>query len=244
MAKKIVTKEIIICNRCAFGTETEAVEERVFALDDRHYLLDLCAKHAAMFDRDFGAWTRLAEEIDKPTDNGRQHSNYFTAARKDETERLRQLAERAEQKAREKLAEAQRQDFERRRSAQLQNEAEEQRRQAREEYLELQARQSIPGAQEWQVTRHARARMVTRHVNIHEVLSCAAQPDRTVPQPWRGDHIQVFTKGRVRLAVDVAKKLVITVIDRNAPPETEESYRLQTQQAAKDHESTPERTAL
>lgn len=43
------------CGRCF--TPTLATTKRKFSVDDSHYLINLCDKHAAMFDKDFLTWS-------------------------------------------------------------------------------------------------------------------------------------------------------------------------------------------
>lgn len=92
-----VEKTVHVCDRCAFGQEKPATTERTFALEDRYYKLDLCEQHATMFDRDLGGWTRLAAEVEGP--GARQRSVFFTAERRAETVRLRELMERQQREA-------------------------------------------------------------------------------------------------------------------------------------------------
>lgn len=206
MATRIITK--ILCDRCSFGREKEASTERVFCLDELWYELNLCEDHAKMFDRDWTGWTRLATDIDPPSGRER-HSEWFSAERKRETERIRELRDKANTQA----ASA---EFALRRAAEIELET------AQRE--ELNARQSIPGALEWRLVNHARERMLERGFTIHEVLTTAASPGTVVRQPWRGPDIAVHQRGDCRVVVNDRTKAIITVINRGVALETEQAH--------------------
>lgn len=50
------------CARCA-GTKKPATVIQRFGLDDEQYELALCAEHGLAFQRDIGAWMRIADEL-------------------------------------------------------------------------------------------------------------------------------------------------------------------------------------
>lgn len=191
-------KTITECDRCSFGTVKEATTERKFYLDELWWKLDLCEEHAKLFDREWGGWTRLAQEIDGPQPD-RVHSNYFTAERKRETERLRELRDKAQREAASR-------EFAARRAAEI----EEETRIAAEAH----ARNSIPGAAKWSLTTHARARMVQREFTIEDVLRTAAEPHFTEARPERGKDIWLRQRGQCRVIVDATSHTIITVVDR------------------------------
>lgn len=57
--KRIKVKD---CDRCG-GTRKPATITRKFAVDKDQYEIDLCDDHARAFDRDMGAWARIARDI-------------------------------------------------------------------------------------------------------------------------------------------------------------------------------------
>lgn len=206
MVVQVVTKEIITCDRCAFGKQALATETRTFALEDRYYELKLCDTHAAMFDRDLNAWVMLAEEIDNPyaSQSSSTSSTFFDSGHLEEARRLRELKELAIVKERERAAAAERE------------------RAAQAKLSEHHARKVIPGAAKWTITLHAYQRMVQRGVSIFEVLQTAAQPEQTYYQPHRGEYIAIHQRGHCRIAVNEDKHAVITVIDRDTNLEQEQ----------------------
>lgn len=199
-----VKRVIEVCNRCIPSKAKEVTVKRTFALDGSWYELPLCDEHAATFDRDLGRWTMIADEIDAP--NGRTKSEYFTAERRREALRIAELRTKAANKiASENFAE--------RRRAELDAEA--------EDRAEHEARQTIPGALNWNLTDHARERMAERGFSIFDTLQAAAQPKQTFRQPWRGPFVAVNQHGDCRVIVNEAEKLIITVMDRSfATPTT------------------------
>lgn len=54
-----------VCDRCLGEKRAENHERFTFMGTD--YELDLCDKHADMLQRDMGAWTRVAREVERPT---------------------------------------------------------------------------------------------------------------------------------------------------------------------------------
>lgn len=192
--------EVAICDRCAFGTEKKADDERVYALEDRYYRLDLCPKHRDQFDREMSVWTRLSAEIDSPYANVEsrpRRSTFFNPEDQlQDARRLRELRERKEQReieaARLKAAE----------------------REAQRKLSEEHARRAIPGAMKWTLSLHAYQRLVQRGVSIYEVLETAANPEQTYYQPWRGDLIAIYQRENCRLVINEGDHTVVTVIDR------------------------------
>lgn len=51
------------CARCAGLEKKAAATKRQFAVEKEQYEIELCEDHARTFDRDMGAWTRVADEI-------------------------------------------------------------------------------------------------------------------------------------------------------------------------------------
>lgn len=199
-----VEKIVILCDRCAFGGEKPATEERRYAIEDRYYLLELCQEHAEMFDRDMSRWTRVSQDIDNPYAGTRGRSEFFTREATEQTRRARELAEKARKEAASR-------DFAARRAAEI----------AMEEEQHL--RKSLPGALAWALTTHARERMVERGFTLEDLYRTATQPEHTYPQEWRGPDVAIYQRGDCRLAVNTRQQVVITVIDRNDVLETAES---------------------
>jgi hypothetical protein len=195
----MVRKTIEVCDRDAPGREKPYTQERIFALEGRHYLLRLCDAHAEMFDRDLAVWTRLAEEIENPDTNGRVKSEYFNNQRKEEARRITELREAANRKAQIEQA-----ALARRKAIDVETEMQD----------ELEARLSIPGATNWRVTDHARQRMRQREFTITDVLKTATAPQQTYAQPWHGRGEKIYQRGECRIVVDERHNSIITVIDR------------------------------
>jgi hypothetical protein len=191
-----------VCDRCDFSRAAEATTHRNFTIDETHYRLELCDKHAAMFDRDLGTWTLLAAEVE-PT---RARSQFFGEEERRRTARIRELKERAN-------SEAASQAFAERRAKEIDSET--------LQRAEFNARQLIPGALKWRLTDHARERMVERGFAIEEVLRAAATPGVVIRQPWRGPAIAVHSLGDCRVAVNESTYAIITVIDRTSPLESD-----------------------
>lgn len=200
-----VTKVIDVCDRCVPGREKVATVTKELSPDGSFYELKLCETHGDMYDRDMSGWTRLAKEIDPPR-AGRSHSEFFTAERRAETQRIKELREKANDAQASKA-------FAARRAAEIEKDL------AAQE--EVRARQSIPGAMNWKLTDHARERMVERGFTIFEVLQAAALPDTTYNQIWGGEHDkEIYQRNDCRVAVNPALKVIITVIDRSTQLQT------------------------
>lgn len=176
----------------------------------------MCDKHAEMFDREWNAWVMLSTETDPPAEYVgsvvRPSRGFATMDRAAEAARVKELRERIQEREMERQAA----EFAARRAAEI----EKQQTFEREDL----ARRSIPGAAEWRISYHARERMVERNFTIEEVLRAACQPDHTYDQPWRGQSNKIFQRADCRLAVDVARKTIITVIDRHDTLETAEAF--------------------
>jgi hypothetical protein len=193
---------ITVCDRDGFGKERPATQERVFALEDRYYKLELCDEHAKMFDREVGAWARLAAEIDTP-DFARPRSQFFLDERARETARIRELS----QKAKEQAAVG---DFATKRAAAMAAQVEADV--AAES--EARSRKLIPGGMKWRLTDHARERAEQRGYTVHDVLEAAARPDHTYASV-RDPELTIHERAGCRVVVDGRSCAIITVIDRN-----------------------------
>lgn len=224
MARREVT--VAGCERCPYTSAEQATAERIWAVEDRYYRLRLCARHAAAFDRELGAWTMLAEEVDNPYDTAgqRRSSPFFTAERKRETARLRELRDRAIQRAAESAAaeaaeaaaHARRAQFEAAEHPGGSAGASPAAAPPHVDADELAARRAIPGAFSWGLTTHARQRAAQRGFSIAAVLRTAAQPEHTYRQSHRGPGIALYSRGDCRVVVDTETQTIITVVDRSA----------------------------
>jgi hypothetical protein len=234
MAHAVVKRQVVTCDRCAFNNVLEASQERRFAIDDRYYELDLCEKHAEMFDRELGGWTRLAAEIDDPYaelhGRGRPRSEYFTEQRRAETRRIRELAERADERARVEVAAAKRaeriDEEERLRRLVEEDPAEAAARRAAEE---LTARRSIPGAMKWKLTEHAIDRMELRGYTIYDALLTASQPHKILPDPKGVPNVKIHERSGCRVVLNVRSYDILTVIDRYKAVDLPGPYQLERQ---------------
>jgi hypothetical protein len=192
-----VKTEVHICDRCAFGTEKPATEHRIFSIDEDYYELDVCEKHAEMFDRDLSGWTRLAAEIDGP--KHARKSQFFTKERQEETRRINEARDRIARQAHD-------QEFAQRRSAEIEL----------EEALteERNARQTIAGAMRWSITKHARERIKEYGYSYDEVLQAAAFPTHHYQDSSRRAREVIYYADTCRIAVDEHTHTVITVLPR------------------------------
>lgn len=197
-----VRTTIRTCDRCAFGKVLPASTHRTFAIEDRYYRIDLCDKDAAAFDRDLGAWTRLAVDIDNPYDSSsRPASATYTPER---AERARVVLQQSDE-----IRHAEQQTiFAKKRAEQLAEEA------------EKHARQTIPGALNWTMTRHARERMLKRGFTAGEVYMAVTIPSHRIDQDWRNPGTVLCIRNECRVVVNAKTHIIITVIDRDAKLET------------------------
>lgn len=201
-----VRKSVInVCDRDGFGKERPAAGERIYNYNGLWYKLKLCEQHLDAFDRDIGSWSRLAQEVDAP--NGREHSEYFNAERREETRRLRELTERVNERANSDAAAAAR-------AKQLADEeAQEEKRKADEALRHTWT--TVPGAMSWTMTNHARQRMHEYGFQPDDLLKAAAMPDQSYTQPWNNnDNSKVHRSADCRIIVNETDKVIITVLPR------------------------------
>ena len=218
-----VKKSITVCDRDGFGTEREATEKRSWTIEGVHYEIDLCAEHAAAFDRDQSAWTMLAREVDRP----REHSDYFVSERRRERVRIDDARDKVRHEAAGRAFAARRAEeiaaAERGEPPGPPPHTEYQ--QAVEGAVgveELQLRRTIPGAMGWHLSHTAEKRMRERGYTIADVLHTVTHPEHVESQAERGAGIAVYQRGPCRIVVNELTYAVITVKEKNGDRLTNE----------------------
>lgn len=193
------------CDRCY--KEAPATTQRIFAIEDRHYLLDLCEKHGQMFDREMSNWFMVAADVENPyTAEKKTKSDYFIAENERMTKSILDAAAAVRDEASVTL-------FGKMRAEQV----------AREE--EENAYKAIPGAAKWRFSNHARKRMKERGYTVTDVLQICSFPTGTEAVPWRGpDQVVYYGQGKDRVVVNDVSHVIITVVDKASDEVTEELY--------------------
>lgn len=198
------------CDRCYEAAP--ATTQRIFAIEDRHYLLDLCDKHGQMFDREMSNWFMVAADVENPyTAEKKTKSDYFIAENERMTKSILDAAAAVRDEASVTL-------FGKMRAEQV----------AREE--EENAYKAIPGAGKWRFSNHARKRMAERGYSVADVLQICSFPRAQDPVPWRGpSQVIYYGQGTDRVIVNDETHVIITVVDKATNDLTPEEYEAKRQ---------------
>lgn len=181
MARMQVKKRF--CDRCI--KDTLAVTTLKFSVGETEYEMDVCDKHADMFQRDMLGWTRLAREKEKPNFFGRSQVKLQTD---------RNLARAESDRAAAAAAAA----------------AERAARERKEPQLE-----AIPGpALDWKLSDHAEEQLEKRGPSYgfgkREVLLAAYEPEHSYLAD--DDHCYRHNRGPVSCVVDRDRSIIVTVM--------------------------------
>lgn len=201
MTQRTTTK-ITTCDRCAFGGEQPATTERKFTLDGDPYRLDLCEKHATMFDRDIGPWVLLAREDEYPTRvRVPAARNFFSTEVKERDARAAELRER-------ELPALQPQP----------------------QTLLLQRRDTDPirrllPTQDWTLSAHAIERGEQRGFTKEDMLHAAVDPQVTTTSSERHGGGWLYRRGECSVIVDPDAKTVLTVLPKESSPDYDPHHR-------------------
>lgn len=176
------------CDRCTFGKIRPGTERRTFILDGTTYTYNLCDDHAALFDRELGAWALLASDVlvlglglAPPQARPRKAGREATVRIREVQARARQLHQQQQERVAAELA------------ATLSPVA--------------------SGHHAWRLSVRAHERADDHGFTAAEVLETALFPDLTYPQPERGAGIYEHRRGKCRVIVDRESRLVITVME-------------------------------
>lgn len=186
-----------VCDRCQFGKCVPATEERKWSIGEDSYISDLCEKHAAQFDREFGAWACMA----RPDEHAYRPPAFFNS---EDAARDRRAAEL---RARQQL---QQHPVTTRHIEPVPIPAPTPIRPPRSKAEAI--------AAGWMLVPHAEQRAVERDFDVEELLLAAADPQRTHPQPHPekyGERSRIHVRGDCAVAVDPVSKLVLTVMPRD-----------------------------
>ena len=181
-----------VCDRCQFGKGLPPTEERKWSIGEDHYINDLCVKHAAQWDREFGAWACMA----RPDESRTRAPVYFTSAAKEADRRAAELRARQSAVTIRKV---------------------EPTAPADDEPTPITPRTKAEAlAAGWILSTHAEERAQLREFTKEEMLLAAADPQRTQPNRKYGERARIHVRGDCAVAVDPISKIVFTVMPRGS----------------------------